>query len=143
MSVRAYQFINGPETDDIPTAPAPSGPEDLITKQYNKKVTGSTGSPTAITGAGGITYDTDTSFNIIFCEGDGAPVDITANPQISDPNEAGDELLLIGTSDTNTIDLEHGNGIVLNGNITLGNQDMIKFVYNGTDWIEIWRFELT
>lgn len=76
--------------------------------------------------------------------GSGGAVDITANPQISD-GVKGDRITLEGTSDTNTITLENGNGLSLMGgeSMVLKDGDKITLFYSGTDWVEVSRYEET
>lgn len=103
-------------------------------------VTGSTGTPESIVAGTGITV-ADANEEIIFVEGSGGSVNITADPQISDPSITGAKLKIIGTSDTNTLILEDGDGLSLNGSMVLGDGDIISLIYDGTDWVEQSRSE--
>lgn len=67
--------------------------------------------------------------------GSGGPVDLTSNPQIADPTKSNKICVLEGTSDTNTVTLDNGTGLVLPASVTLGAGDLMVFFYNGTDWI--------
>ena len=74
--------------------------------------------------------------------GDGAQtLDILSTTNISD----GQTLLLVGTSDTNTVKLEADNDsvskYVINGDMLLGENDAIFLAYNGTaaKWYELSR----
>ena len=75
--------------------------------------------------------------------GDGA-VNITANPQIV-VGQHTDLLTLHGTSDTNTVLLENGDGVELYNttSFTIGENDVISLVYdeNKTKWVEVSRKE--
>ena len=52
----------------------------------------------------------------------------------------GQTLLLVGMSDTNTVRLDSDHpGVGLNGDITLGLNDAILLMWNGTVWIEVSR----
>ena len=73
---------------------------------------------------------------LMLVAGDGGPIDITGNPQIVDGSN-GDFLTLKGTDDTNTLLLEDGNGLSLQGSFTLGKDDSITLVYTAED--DIWR----
>ena len=89
----------------------------------------------SITAAGGITV-TNAHMRI---EGDGGPIDITANPQIAAGID-GQVLILEGHSNTNTVLIEQGDGIhMFGGNIRLGNHDVISFQYDtdSVEWQEI------
>ena len=99
-------------------------------------VTGSTGSPQLITAVGGVAFvggATDTD-NIWFVKGNGGAVTVTANPQISAGNYVGQRLELIGTDDTNTITLQNGTGLALNGTWVAGNGSTMHMVWNGSVW---------
>ena len=143
MAVREYNFIVGPETSTIPTIGVPTSDDDLITKGYNQKVTGTKASPTQIT-VSGITNGIveAVQFQIIFIEGSGGAIDVTADPQVADAEADYQHIWLYGCSDTNTVKFEHGTGLILNGNFTMGEDDILKLFYNGTDWIETGRVQL-
>lgn len=71
--------------------------------------------------------------------GDGGAVNITADPQISFGFD-GQTITLEGMDDTNTVQLDDGNGLKLAGgaSFTLSDDDVITLHYNGTKdlWIE-------
>ncbi len=50
---------------------------------------------------------------------------------------AGQILILQGTSDTNTIIIKNGANTKLTGDITLGAEDTLTLVWDGTKWVEI------
>lgn len=102
------------------------------------QVQGTRGAPIAITAGGGITA-TQYQVETVYVEGSGGAVDITANPQISVGNNDGDELILIGTSDANTLQLDDGNGLSLNGAMLLVNNSVIRLQWDGTLWLETAR----
>ena len=101
-------------------------------------VTGSVASPTAITAAGGIT-PSGYSNELAYVESDGGAVNITANPQIAAGTSSGETLTIYGTSDTDYIILEHGNGLVMNGSMAVKKDETIKFIWNATSWAETSR----
>jgi len=101
-------------------------------------VSGTRAAPNNITAAGGIT-STANSRQLMFVQGSGGAVDITANPQISAGTTVGQELLLVGRSDTNTILLENGTGLSINGSFLLGEDSVILLFWDGTNWTEISR----
>ncbi len=91
----------------------------------------------SITAAGGITA---TAIHMHIA-GDGGPVDITANPQIAAGGD-GQYLILNGTSNSNTVQLDDGNGLHLhNGTYIMGNHDYIVFFYDTGEsaWEEVNR----
>jgi hypothetical protein len=76
-------------------------------------------------------------------QGSPGAVDITANPQIAAGTD-GEILILIGQSNTNTVQLhDDGTGLQLNGGtaFTMGQYDTIQFVYEAAsgNWIEMRR----
>lgn len=142
MVTRQYDFIVGPETSTLPTIGVPSSGTDLVSWDFVETTTGTKASPTAITAGGGITAATDTINEFQYVEGSGGAINITANPQISAPNKTSAKITIIGTSNTNTVTFEHGDGLVMNGPITLGEDDTITFIYNETNWVEISRTEV-
>ncbi len=92
-------------------------------------------SPTLITAAGGIT-STSNQRQIIFVAGNGGAVNITANPQISAGSIIGQELRLVGRSATDTVQLDNGTGLSLNGTTVLGLDDVIDLFWDGSNWVE-------
>lgn len=102
-------------------------------------VTGSTASPQAITAAGGIAFSGGASRSMWFVAGSGGAVTVTATPQIAAATTVGQELIVVGTSDTNTVTLNDGNGLATNGPITLYNHYAAYFVWDGSVWFELPR----
>jgi len=98
-------------------------------------ITGTRATPIGITAVGGIT-SIQVERETVYIEGSGGPIDITANPQIAAGNNAGEELILIGTSDVNTLQLDDGTGLSLNGAMLLVNNSVIKLLWDGTSWLE-------
>lgn len=84
-----------------------------------------------ITAGGGIT---PTKTNTLI-QGSGGAVDITANPQIAAGTIAGQILKLTGQSNTNTVKIDNGDGVVLSASITLGDDDKADFIWDGTNWV--------
>ena len=82
----------------------------------------------SVSASGGISL---TSF-YIRCESDGGEVNITANPQIEAGIDVYDGKILIieGTSDTNTLIFENGDGLLMGSSFTLGDGDIIAFSWN-------------
>jgi hypothetical protein len=67
--------------------------------------------------------------------GSGGPVTLTSNPQIATPTQT--KICFIeGTSNSNTVTIQNGNGVLLaGGNVSLGAQDSLLVYYNGSLWI--------
>jgi hypothetical protein len=97
---------------------------------------GSTGSPQAVTAGAGINIISITWTNVAFVAGSGGPVDITASPQVAAGTSVGQKLTVIGTSDTNTLKLDDGTGLSLNGSMVLGNHSVIDLIWDGSVWVE-------
>lgn len=107
-------------------------------------VVGSRGSPQAITAAGGVPYSASGN-TIIFVVGSGGAVVVTANPQVVVGTVVGQTMTIIGTSNTNTVELQTGTGLQLSGAIVLGNttgggnNSSISLVWDGSVWLETAR----
>lgn len=69
--------------------------------------------------------------------GNGAAVTLDTNPAIEDGTE-GKIIYIQGTSDTNTVTIINGvNTKLINGvSFTLGEDDTISLMYNGSVWVE-------
>lgn len=95
-----------------------------------------TSSELTITAAGGIT-PTRSKHTI---EGDGGPVNITANPQIA-AGVSGQILVLEGRSDVNTVTINDNDGVHTHGRAVVGHEDIISFQYDAADaeWSEVSR----
>lgn len=104
-------------------------------------VTGTRASPTLITAVGGIT-PTGQGIEIMFVAGSGGPIDVSANPQIAAGTQVGQQLVLVGRDDTNTVYLEDGNGLKMNGPVTLSADSTITFVWDTVSWVELNRNDL-
>jgi len=92
-----------------------------------------------------ILYTTNTitanSSYVIVISSAGAVV-LSSNPQIATGGiPTGTYIEVVGSSDTQTITLSNGNGLVLTGAVsfTLGANDLIALRFNGTSWVERFR----
>jgi hypothetical protein len=151
--VRTYTFVTGVETPSLPSSTDPTVDADYVNKGYADKNygapgvnrTGSKASPTDITAGGGITPIANRRMQIMFIQGSGGAVDITANPQIVAGSQEGDILILVGCSDTNTVTFDHGTGLDLNGQRVLGANHMLMLMWlaTGTVWAEMFYGERT
>lgn len=106
--------------------------------QIRPKATGSTASPTVITAVGGIT-PANAVDEIIFVKSDGGAVTISASPAIAAGSFVGQYLTLIGTDDTNSLQIQDGTGLNLNGAVIINNGQVLKLLWNGSAWLEIFR----
>ena len=106
---------------------------------------GSTGSPRSVVAATGITsgashMSTTASKQIIFVVGSVAgESDVSASPQITAGTIVGQEMRIVGTSDSDYILLEDGTGLSLNGPWYSYNNDTLDLYWNGTVWSEFSR----
>lgn len=103
-------------------------------------VSGTRASPSLITAAGGVTSTTNAR-QLIRVQGSGGPVTVTSNPGISVGTTDGQELILEGSNDTNTLTISNGNGVEQNGAVTLGVGDKIHYIWNAgaSVWTELGR----
>lgn len=99
---------------------------------------GDAASPQTVVAAAGITEPGDQRA-MIFTVSAGGITPITSTPQITPGTKVGQELVLVGTSDTNAISLVSGNGLFLRGPITLTAGVLAAFYWNGTVWAEDYR----
>lgn len=119
-------------TPEIPVAQRENFGDALTA--YNTPL--ATGNVTAATG-----ITSGMLSGVIYYNGASA-IDITANPQIAIPT-TGRIIVIVGSSDTNTLKLDDGNGIQLAGGVsfTIGRFDTITLLYVSTlsTWVELYR----
>jgi hypothetical protein len=104
-------------------------------------VNGSRASPVNIVAGTGIdsgTLGTDQR-KLLFINGNGGAVIVTANPQIAAGSVVGQELIVIGRSDSNTVTFADGTGLSLNGSITMYADSVLSLIWDGTNWVETSR----
>lgn len=100
---------------------------------------GSEGTPDELTSAS-IFFDYDDVYlTYDWITGDSGPVTISANPRIQAGNDVGQVLVLIGSSDTNTVTIADGNGVSLNGTWVGGLKSVLNLVWSGSAWVETSR----
>lgn len=123
MGTRSFEFVVGPETSDLPASASP--------------VTATFASPQLVTAGAGIVPTGNAFYEVIYVQGSGGPVDVTHNPQIAVGEIDGALLVVIGTSDVNTLTLEDGTGLSMDGDIVLQAGSVIMFVWD--DAALLWR----
>lgn len=101
--------------------------------------TGSRGSPSLITAAGGIVFTGSDPINDWYIAGDSGAVTVTANPQIAVGSTDGQRLTLTGRHATNTVTLSDGTGLSLNGTWVGGLDSILNLRWDGTNWVEMSR----
>lgn len=102
-------------------------------------ISGTRASPILITAAGGISFTGSFYDNIKFIAGNSGAIDVTADPQIAVGTLVGQRLLLIGRHATNTVTLEDGTGLSLNGTWVGGLDSVLGLVWDGSFWVESFR----
>jgi hypothetical protein len=111
----------------------------------SSNIFGSTGSPRSVVAATGITsgashMSTTANKQVIFVVGSVAgESDVSASPQITAGTIVGQEMRIVGTSDSDYILLEDGTGLSLNGPWYSYNNDTLDLYWNGTVWSEFSR----
>lgn len=101
-------------------------------------VSGTRGAPLLITALAGI-VPAAVQRGLQFVKGSGGPVTITAVPPIAAGTVIGQELLIIGCDNANTLKISEGTGAFMNGDCTLTLDDTIAYVWDGTEWLETYR----
>lgn len=102
---------------------------------------GTRASAIAVTAVGGVSL-LGVMREMQFVRGSGGPVTVTATPQIEAGEVVGQELILVGTSDANTVTIANGNGLELNGTCMLENGSRIYLTWDGTVWGEVSRNDI-
>lgn len=98
-------------------------------------------SPNVITASGGISI-LGLARELQFVKSNSGAVTVTANPQIDAGTEVGQELILQGTSDTDTLTISDGTGLSLNGACVLKANSRIQLVWDSTVWGEVSRNDI-
>jgi hypothetical protein len=117
----------------VPTAMAPSVSSGSSMGGYT--AFGSASEPVTISGPSGL-VPTTAARQVYFVQSSGGAVPVTATPQIAAGSTVGQELLLMGLSDTNYPIFVDGNGLSLNGPININSNASILLVWNGLVWQE-------
>lgn len=102
-------------------------------------LTGTRASPQNITAAGGIAFTGTKPRSLWFIQGNGGHIDVTASPQIAAGTTVGQELVLVARNNDQTVTLENGTGLSLNGPWVGAEDDSLTLVWDGTNWTELAR----
>jgi hypothetical protein len=118
-----------------------SAPTWQATSSAAPSTFGTRASPLSITAANGLVGGTNVSttalIQVSFIQGSGGAVTITASPAIAAGTVVGQQLHIIGRSNTNTVTIPNQSGSVeLNGPCTLGASDMLTLVWDSAAWVE-------
>ncbi len=93
--------------------------------------------PVLVTTAGLAAHSSQEEMQIIV--GSPGALTVTANPQIVAGTIVGQRLSIQGTDDAKAVTLTNGNGLSMNGDIELGQGDLILFFWDGVVWQEMYR----
>lgn len=100
-------------------------------------VIGTLAAPIAIVAGTGIVFANKNFLNTQYISGSGGNVIISANPQITAGTYLNQRLLLYGGA--NSVQMDTGNGLLLNGMCILADGQLLEIMWNGTVWAEIHR----
>lgn len=92
-----------------------------------------------VDGLSALALNSTTRSEMQFVQGDPGAVNLLSGSEIEDGQFVGKLLILIGGHATNTVTLVNSLTLKLNGDCTLGLDDAIGLVWNGTYWAEIFR----
>ena len=96
---------------------------------------GDAGAPVAVPAAAGV-LQYNNQRTLLFTVSTGGVTPVTSAPQVAAGTKVGQELRIVGTSDVNAITFVSGNGLLLNGPITMGNGVSLDLYWNGLVWAE-------
>lgn len=104
---------------------------------------GGSGSPQSVDPTPGVQLSNQSYVNKAWVVGNAGPVVVTNTPNVTPGNNDGEELIIIGTSDTNTVKLQDqgnlpGSGLSINGDVTLLKDESITLHWDNaqTLWVE-------
>ena len=147
MQSRIYEFNVGITASAQPDAGTPTLANDLITKSYfdsntsTVTVENSFASPYAVVAGTPIPFAAGSKKIKKYIQGSGGPVTLTANPRIQAGTIDGQELILVGCSDTNTVSIDTGNGTQKNGMDVMVNGSVTVYTWDNGQaiWLEVSR----
>jgi hypothetical protein len=122
MESRLYRMNVAFTTSALPDPGSPTNSYDLITLSYvaatfasRRKITNTFASPYSALAGTSIAHGMTSAYDdcIMYLKGSSGAVDMSANPQIAAGTHDGQRLVLVFTSDTDTVLLEDGNGLDL------------------------------
>jgi hypothetical protein len=105
---------------------------------------GTPAAPENVLAANGVTFTPANQEEVHWIQGNAGNVVVTANPQINTAGVAkGQRIYLYGANDAQTVKFTNGNGLSLNGDCILGQEDCLGLLFNGTQWSELFRRSAT
>jgi len=123
---------------------ASSGDRITNVQQEINNLKNSTNASATVSAGGTISVSTTERVQYFRVSGDGGAQSLSATPFGSASWIDGTIVRLVGTSDTNTLSLDHSdtdNGAVLNGDCTLAKYNMLTLIWDSefSRWIEVGR----
>lgn len=76
---------------------------------------------------------------VLFVQGDGGAINVTADPQIQAHESVGAILTIVGMDDAKPLTFEDGDGLSLNGDAELGENDVLELLWCGDRYLELGR----
>jgi hypothetical protein len=123
----------------VATADGSGGVTYLAPASTAPGFSGTDATPTTITAAGGVVFSGTAFENYYFLTAASA-ITVSANPQISAATNVGQRLVITSKSATNTITLQDGTGLSINGTWVGGLDSVLILYWNGNSkWVEISR----
>ena len=102
-------------------------------------LSGTLGAPTPIAPLSGIAFSGTSYFNKKFLVSNGGAIVVGSSPQIAAGTLVGQKLSMEFCSDTDTIELNDGNGLDLAAKFISENKRKLELEWNGSVWSENWR----
>lgn len=102
-------------------------------------LTGTLAAPVSISSGSGISFSGTYYNNIKFLKSNGGAVAVGTSPQIQAGNLVGQRLLLVFTDDTDTVELNDGNGLDLAAKFISAAKRKLELEWDGTVWSENFR----
>jgi len=126
------------KSDSRPYTVNSSGLEKVV--DGGLTASGSRAAPNDIVAGTGIVPTAGLWRQVVFIQGSDGAVTVTATPAITAGTIVGQEMVLVGRSDTSTVGLTNvASALELNGDITLGAGGVLGLMWDGTAWIETYR----
>lgn len=131
----AAAYINA-EASDLGTAIISNGDG---TASFQTVVTNQFTTTTSIDAVSGVPFTGTFVSNAMQVVGNGGAVTVTSVPAIGAATNSGQMLILIGTSNTNTVTINSGTGVTLASQVVLGLNDTITLLWVNNKWVETCR----
>lgn len=125
-------------TSAASSATAAAASATLAAANAGYGVTGTFASPTGIAGSGAVAFTADTQRSKLYVQGSGGAQTVGS---FQAGTVDGQEILLVGCSDTNTLTIDSPTRCITKGTLILGANDMAAFCWDhgSTKWVEVSR----